>query len=86
MAKVGRKRKFLYFFGEKWNEGKENAEVSIGPTFSFLLKLEENIEKRESILEHKKPNTSNARYSHFLSLIFVSTLDFFFFPPPFSKH
>ena len=23
MTKVGRKRKFLYLFGEKWNEGKE---------------------------------------------------------------
>ena len=53
MAKVGRKRKFLYLFREKWNEGKENAEFSIGSTFSFPPKLEGNREKRESILEHQ---------------------------------
>ena len=83
MVKVGRKRKFFYLFGEKWNEGKENAEFSIGPTFSFSPKLEGNREKRESVLEHEdffflsflpcKPNTSNARYSHFFFLLFVST-------------
>ena len=53
MAKIGRKRKILYLFGEKWNEGKENAEFSIGPTFSFPSKLEGNREKRESGLEHE---------------------------------
>ena len=47
MAQVGRKRKFLYLFGEKWNEGKENEEFSIGPTFSFPPKLE-GIERREN--------------------------------------
>ena len=79
IAKVGRKRKILYLFGEKWNKGKENAESSIGPTFSFPPKLEGNREKRESVIEHEE----NARYFHFLFLIFVSTLEFFFFPPPF---
>ena len=53
IAKVRRKRKILYLFGEKWNEGKENAEFSIGPTFSFPPKLEGNREKRESVLEHE---------------------------------
>ena len=53
IATVGRKRKILYLFGEKWNEGKENAEFSIGPTFSFPPKLEGNREKRESVLEHE---------------------------------
>ena len=96
MEKVGRTRKFLYFFGEKWNKGTENAEFSIEPTFSFPLKLEGNREKRVSVLEHKdcfflsilpcKPNTSNARYSHFLFLLFVSTLDFPPPPLPFSEH
>ena len=46
MEKVGRKRKIIYLFGEKWNEGRENAEFFIGPTFSFLPKLEGNREER----------------------------------------
>ena len=46
MAKIGRKRKILYLLGEKWNEGRENAEFFIGPTFSFLPKLEGNREER----------------------------------------
>ena len=53
MEKVGRKRKIIYLFGEKWNEGRENAEFFIGPTFTFPPKLEGNREKREFVLEHE---------------------------------
>ena len=68
IAKVRRKRKILYLFGEKWNEGKENAEFSIGPTFSFPPKLEGNREKRESITEHEDfffPFLSPLQTKHF---------------------
>ena len=90
IAKVRRKRKILYLFGEKWNEGKENAEFSIGPTFSFPPKLEGNREKRESIINHEdfffisflrcKPNTLNE--GTLISFSFFSFQPLTFFSSP----
>ena len=87
----GRKeKKNTLFFWREMERGKGKYRVLHGPTFSFPPKLEGNREERIctrawgffflSFLPCK-PNTLNARYSHFLFLLFVSTLDFFFFPP-----
>ena len=89
LQQEGKENSFICLERNETRERKMQSSPS-GQHFPFLPNWKE-IERKENLYQSMRiffpflsplqTNTLNARYSHFIFLLFVSTLDFFFLPP-----